>query len=438
MNKFNQYIENNLLPYSSKIAANRYLAALRDGFIITMPITIIGSFFLLIACFPIPAVSEALANSGWATYLFKVSGATFDVLAIFVCLGISYSLAKSYKLDGLTVAAISLVSFFILTPNTVTSSTGEVVFGAIPTQWLGSQAIIVSIIVAILATDIFNLVANKWKWTIKMPASVPPAVANSFSALIPGALIIILVWLIYVTIDKLSGGNQFFGSLVFSVVQLPLQNITDSLVGIIASVFAQQFLWFFGLHGSAIMGGITGTIFAANSLTNLALYQAGNLTLEAGARIVTFEFMSFFTNMGGAGATLGLVILMTTGLIKSVRYKKLGVLSVTPGFFNINEPVIFGLPVVLNPVLALPWILIPILNGVIAYCAIYFGIVPPLNGLAIPWTTPVIISGLITCGIAGAILQALLLVLDGYLWYIFIRILDKQAWKEEKAEQSNA
>lgn len=174
-------------------------------------------------------------------------------------------------------------------------------------------------------------------------------------------------------------------------------------------------------------------LLLANNADNLALYKAGKLTLENGGHIVTQAFMDQFITVTGSGMTIGLVVFMLVRA-KSVQMKTLGKLEIVPALFNINEPILFGLPLVLNPLLAVPFILTPLISGFATYFAIYFGIIPPFNGIYVPWTTPAIISGLIVGGWQGALWQALMLVMTGFTYLPFARKYDKVLLAEEQGD----
>lgn len=268
-------------------------------------------------------------------------------------------------------------------------------------------------------------------FTIKLPEQVPANVAASFTALIPGAAIVTVATAIY-GIFKL-GFNTTMVEWIYAKIQTPLQHATDGLLGVVVVAFLPVFLWFFGVHGATIVGGIMTPLLLANNADNLALYKAGKLTLDNGAHIVTQSFMDQFITVTGSGMTIGLVIFMLVRA-KSVQMKTLGKLEIVPALFNINEPILFGLPLVLNPLLAIPFILTPLVSGFATYAVIAMGIIPPFNGMYVPWTTPAIVSGLIVGGWQGALWQAVMLVMTGFMYYPFARKYDKVLLAEEQGD----
>ena len=192
------------------------------------------------------------------------------------------------------------------------------------------------------------------------------------------------------------------------------------------------FLWFFGIHGSTIVGGIIGSVLTANSLANQAILDSGMaLTIENGGRIVTQQFLDQFINVTGAGMTIGLVIYMIF-FAKSAQCKELGRLGGVPGLFNINEPILFGTPIVMNPFLAIPFIAMPVISGLILYFSIAVGLVPMFGGVMVPWTTPPIVSGFLVGGWKMAVLQTFILALSFFVYLPFIRKIDKMNLQSEK------
>ncbi len=219
-------------------------------------------------------------------------------------------------------------------------------------------------------------------------------------------------------------GNAF--DFIYKVLQMPLQKVGDSLGAMLGVYFFAHVLWLFGIHGTNITGSVFNPILYALSAENLSALQAG-LPLP---HIINQQFQDLFATYGGAGSTLSLLIAMFA-FCKSKRVKELGKLAILPGIFNINEPIIFGLPVVLNPIIAIPFIAVPMINIVICYVTMYFKLVPICNGVIMPWTTPPIISGFLSSGWQGALLQIFLIALGVLIYYPFIKTMDKQYLKDE-------
>lgn len=441
-------LQEKMLPPIMKFANSKIIVAIKDGIIITMPLTLIGSIFLLIANFPFPS-KDIWANwmlnifgAGWADPLNQVVGATFNILALAAVFGIASQYAKNEGCDPVSAGILGLVSFLIISPSFATvdaatkiggvvTKTADKLGGVIPTGWTGGKGMITAILVGLFAGYVFSWFIKR-DIRVKMPEGVPDGVTNAFSALIPGAVIITFSMLVYIFFGKVSGGTAI--EWIYKILQIPMQGITDSLGGAIAIPFLISFLWWFGVHGATTVGGVMQAIYQANALGNQDVIKAGGHLITSGAgknaHIVAQQFQDNFLTMGGTGITIGLVLAMLL-FAKSERLKTLGKLSLVPGLFNINEPVLFGFAMVLNPFMFIPFILVPVMSGVVTYFAIYSGLVPAFTAVQAPWTTPPILSGLIVAGWQGAVLQAVIIVIATLIYLPFFRIQDKQYLKEE-------
>lgn len=292
---------------------------------------------------------------------------------------------------------------------------------------------VTAIIIGLLVGMIYSWFLRK-NITIKMPAGVPQGVANSFAALIPGAVIIVGATIIY-TIFKY-GLNTTFIEWIYKMIQTPLQGLSDSLGGVIVMCFLIPSLWWFGVHGSTIVGGVMDGILITNATSNQAIIDSGlPLTIENGGRIVTQQFKDCVVNLSGAGATIGLVICMLF-LAKSAQSKQLGKLAIVPACFNINEPVIFGTPIVMNPFMAIPFIATPVVIGVLQYLAISMGLIPLYTGVVVPWTTPPIISGFLTGGWRTALFQVVVIAISTAIYFPFFKKVDNMNYENEKSAQN--
>lgn len=422
-----------LSPIANSLSKNKVLSAIRDGFLITTPIVIIGSIFLLIANFPINGYTEFMAGifgEGWDQYLGRVTAIAFDCIALLSSFAIGYCYAREKGIaNRVSAATVALVSFLIVTPQRhpdfVNVENSEQVFRGFSFGNFGTAGIFLSMIVAIVAVSIFAWAVKK-KLVIKLPDGVPPAVMDSFAALIPAALAMIFFFIINIIISHTS--YEYLHNLIYEVLQAPLVGLGKFALFEVIYQFLSTLFWFFGINGPAVTNTIFSPIHKALTLENYEAAQAGLKMTN----IFTAGFSDFFCNFGGGGSTLGLVIMMAF-LAKSERMKVLGRLSLPAGIFGINEPIIFGLPIVLNPIMIIPFILSPIVNTVIAYLATISGFIPVTSGIQLPWTTPIGFSGyLITGSFKAVILQLGLLALNMAIYYPFMKLLDKQYLEDEK------
>lgn len=424
-------IFNKFLDGFMKVVNTKSMIAIKDGFLLTMPITLVGSIFLLVANFPLPTWGnwmEGIFGTDWQVPLNQVSGSTFDILAIVAVLGISYTYAKNEKIDAISTSILSLVSFLILTDSFVLAENGETIAGVIPKGWTGGNGVITAIIVGVVVGKVFTFFIKK-NITIKLPDSVPSGVSNAFSAMIPGLVIMGGSMLIFIATTSL--GNVSLTELIFDVLQTPLQNLSDTLAGGLIMTILMSVLFWAGIHGPNIVMGIMGPILTANSLANTQILESGqDLIVGDNAKIMTIQLIDVFAKFGGQGITIGLLIAAFM-VAKSSRIKEISKLSLTPSLFNINEPIIYGLPIVFNPIMLLPFVLVPLTGVLITYGAIITGFMPPFTAVSVPWTTPPLISGFILAGWQGLVVQLVIIVAATAIYFPFVKKLDSQYVSEE-------
>lgn len=422
-----EFLNDKVIPKIMSFINTKPISALKDGLLYAMPMMIIGSVFLLLAFFPYQPIADWFAAVGLTPVLSQVYESTFNLMAMIAAIGIAYTYVKNENFPGLPAGVISLCCFILIQPSAVATESGSV--GVILRSWIAGKGMIGAILIGLFTGIIYTYFLKK-KLTIKLPAGVPVGVANSFTALIPGFVIVMLAATIYTLTEIIWKTTPI--ELIYTAIQTPLQGLTDSFGGVLIMCFMIPFLWFFGVHGSTIVSGIMTPLLSANTAENQAILAAGKeLTLENGGHIVTIQFLDNFVIMTGAGITIGIAIYLAF-LAKSKQGKQIGKISIGPAIFNINEPITFGLPIVLNPLMIVPFILMPVLVGTIQYWAIYFGLVPMYGGVLAPWTTPPVLSGLIVGGWRAALLQIVILALSTIIYFPFVRAVDKMYLKQEK------
>lgn len=424
------FIQEKLLPAVMKFVNTKGVTALKDGLIYTMPLTIVGSVFLLLSNFPIEAVVNWLDSMSLLEPLHQAYGATFNIIALVGVMAIAYKYVSNEGYEGFSAGILGAVSLIILMNPTAINEDGAMVGNVIDKTWTAGQGMIAAIIVGLVVGYIYSWFLNKGI-RIKLPAGVPDGVSNAFTALIPTAAIITLMTVIYGFFYLVL--DTTFTEFIYTMIQSPLQGLTDSLGGVIVATLLTPLLWWFGVHGTAVINGILGSLWQANALANQAIIDQGlELTIENGGRIVTNQFIDQFTTVTGTGLTLGLVVYLIF-FAKSQQSKQLGRLGGVSGLFNINEPILFGTPIVMNPFLAIPFILMPVFSGVLLYLLMSIGIMPLFTAVSVPWTTPPVISGFIVAGWRGAVYQIFILVLSFFAYLPFIRKIDKISYENEQA-----
>lgn len=438
MNRLETVFEK-VTPAFARFANAKPVLAIKDGFILTMPMTIIGSLFLLILALPIPGWGKfmtGLFGADWTLPLTQVVGATFDILALIGVFGIAYSYVKNEKIEGVPAGILGIIAFLIITQSSVLSKSGEVVTGVVPKVWTGGQGVLASIVVGLVVGFIYSQFIKRGI-RIKMPDGVPPGVSNSFSALIPGLAIITLSVVTFAVFQAFA--DRTFTEVVYDVLQAPIQNLTDTLAGAVLIMILMSVMWWCGIHGAAIIMGIMGPLLTANALQNQAIIDSGKeLVVGDNAKIVTIQFLDVFTKLGGTGITVGFII-ATLIVARSAHLKQLGKLSLAPSLFNINEPVIFGMPIVFNPIMFVPFVIVPAIASFMVYFSILWGWVEPFNALQVPWTTPPVISGFLISGWQGALLQLATIAMSVAIYLPFVRMQDQLSYGEElKAQEEHA
>lgn len=422
-------------PLATKLGNNRVLLAIRDGFLITTPLLIVASIFLVLTNFPIPGFSEFMAQflgKGWENHINPIVTSTFDVIALIGVIGIGYRYGQALEVDAIASAAVSLVSFLILTQHVHTAYVNEAdkAFKGLQFSHLGSAGLFLAMITALIAVKIFATVRQKG-WVIKLPDGVPPAVTASFAALIPSMLVMITFLGLRFVFALTDYG--YAHTFIYKILQTPLMGFGQSVFFEPIYQFLSTLFWFFGINGPAVTNTVFNPIHLSLTAENLAAFNAG----EPLKNIFTGPFGDFFANFGGGGSTLSLVLCMLFAG-KSQRMKKLGRLSIVPGIFGINEMVIFGLPVVLNPIILVPFLLVPLMNTVLATLATMAGIIPYTTGATLPWTTPLFFSGWFATGsVIAGIFQICLVALGCLVYYPFFKVLDKQYLHEETVTETN-
>lgn len=411
-------------PAMTKLANNSTLKGISAGMMGSIVVTLVGSICLLLAVFPVEAVSNFIESIGIRDVLFKINSVTIGCLALYMVFMITNALVKEYnnKEDSVSAAVVALLSFLIVTPLGAT----EEGVGAIPTTWLGAAGVFSAMIISIVVAKLFVAIKRKG-WTIKMPDSVPPMVSRTFESLVPGVIIALIFIVLSIVFDKTSYGSMH--QFVYSIIQTPLQNIGGSLGAMCAFTIIAQLLWFFGIHGNNVISPIYTPIWLALDLANQAAVAEGGM--GAGTNIIGLAFFNTFT---WGGCVIGLVLMMLF-MSKSTQYKSMGKVAIVPALFGITEPVIFGTPLVLNFVFFIPFVFGNVIAILIAYVAIASGLVPTLMGASTIFGLPLGFFAAIQGSWKIIVLQLVVMAVVALFWYPFFRKADNDAYKLEQAKK---
>ncbi len=394
------------------------LASIRDGFVALMPLIIVGALVLVVLQFPLcfrdeaACYFESVLPENISGSLWSVFSVTFGLLSLYVVLSVSYSLARRRGLDPLMPVFFAFMSYILVaSPGLPDGEAGT---------FLDNSGMFTAIVISVVSVEVFSFFMKRGL-TIKMPDGVPPAITAAFAALVPGAVLAFGWWLIRFVLNfDLAAG-------LFQVLSAVVPAASTYVATAIAETF-HAFLWTMGIHGDLTIGIALEPVWQANIAANAQAVADG---LKPTA-IYTSLFRSFVVP-GGSGATLPLAIYFTRS--KSERLRRVGWLGVWPGIFNINEPITFGAPVIFNPVLAIPFILITFLNTTVAYLATAAGLVSPTY-IAAPWTLPTPILMFLATGYDWrAIILAIIVefVIPGIIWFPAFKAWEKQVMQKEEA-----
>lgn len=432
MEKITKWLEKYLMPIAAKLSANRYLSAISNGFTALLPVIMVGAIFTLLANLQIDVYQNAIAAVGLDTIFAYPATVTTNLLAVYASFTIANALAKNLGMadHAISCGTISLLAFLILIPQGVSGTTdaGEVVevSSAISTSYLGSAGLFSAIICGLLVPTIYKFFIDR-NITIKMPDQVPPTISKAFAGMIPAFAITIIFCLVRYGFSFTSYGD--FNTFLYTVIQTPLLGLAANPLSFVIVLLMCQIMWFFGIHGGMVVSSVRNMIFLPLSLENLEALSAG----EEMVNLVTDSMWFTTAQIGGAGGTLSLCIYLAF-FAKSSRYKSLGRMALPSSLCGINEPLTFGIPIVMNPMLLIPYVVTPIVTFLIAYACEYFGIIPLYNGTVIPTGTPVILSAFLANGWQAAVLQVILIAVGFLIYYPFIKVLDDRAYAEEQGE----
>lgn len=422
MDKLTEKMEQILVPVATKVGNNKILKAISTGFNMIMPLIIIGSIFSMVATIDLGSYQSLLESTGLKTILSLVGTFTTEFLSVYVAFAITYAYVSEQNKTGAAISAgfMAIMAFLIMTPLT-TAIVNETEITALTFDYLGSKGLFTAMLVGLLVGYIYMFVLDRG-WTIKMPSGVPPTVSQSFSALIPGFIIGAVFLVIHGLFAYFTG--ETFSEWFYALIATPLSALSGSLATYMLLTFVGTLLWFFGIHGGQVTGPFYMILYMQAGIENQAAYAAGQPMLN----IITFAWL--YLLIGGAGCTTGLNIDMLL-FGKSERYKALGKLSIIPQLTGINEPLIFGMPMILNPIMAIPFFLAPQVLIVITYVMMYFGLASyPIMATGAAGT-PIFLGGYLICGISGIWLTLIQVIVSMVLYYPFFKIQDNMALKDE-------
>lgn len=445
-----RFLEEKFVPLAAKIGSQRHLVAIRDAFVVIMPVTIVGAVAVLINNIQgvfaenglnVMSIYNGYTNfiqsTGIADVMTAVNKGSINMMAVLLVTALGYQMAKGLDGDGIATSVVALTCYLGLAPAVQTLATSytttdaggntleiievagsDFASGGIAGAKLDSNGMFVGMLLTIVVSEIFVRLSKNDKLKITLPDGVPPAVANSFTVLIPAIITVILVVALGTYVNKFTGMNLW--DIIQEFVSAPLNSVADTLGTAILVSFLTHILWVFGLHGANLVGAVTTPIFTPMLVENTAAFENHQEIPNIVAGV------DLFTKLGGSGSTLGLIIAVLL-FGKSQAERTVISISIAPGIFEINEPIIFGLPIVMNPIYMLPFILGPVVLSTVTYLLMQWNIIER-GCLTIPWVTPPILSAFLVTGggFRAAIYQVIEIVFLVLLWTPFVLMSNKQ------------
>ena len=420
---------NKMNTIAYKVSSNKYLFAIREAFVSNMPLIITGSFATLFSSV-LCSTTSGLAQFDTFTFLAdyaplftSINYATMNLMAIFICFLVGSSIGKSNGHNERFTGLLALAAYIITIPTEVISEIdgkSVTILNVIANVNTNAQGLFLAMLIGIVSIVLFSKLMNVKKLRIKMPEAVPQSIADSFSSLLPTILTLFLISLVSFSFRAIT--NMYLSEAILQTLQVPLQGVMQHPLGILVIILVTQVFWFFGLHGANITSAIREPLMYVALAANIDAVAAG----ISPNMITSKPFWSMYCTIGGSGCTMGLLIAIFL-FSKRDDYKAIGKLSALPAIFTINEPLIFGLPLVLNPIMMIPFILAPLVSATIGYFSTLIGFAGAAF-VEVPWTTPVFFNSyLATGGSVGAVITQLICLIVAILIYFpFVKLANKE------------
>ena len=443
MSKFIDTASEKLLVIAGKISNQKHMASIKNAFYTLMPVILTGAFCTLISNVVCSTTTEGISLAklpgmswlGIFTDLFTACNyATLNFFTIAAVFLIGMELAKQNGMgDSPDSGVVALCSYVATLSTRVTTTVDDVevtVTNVISSDYTASRGLFLGMIIALVSVEIYSAITKSHVFDFKMPDSVPANVTKSFSALLPFAFTVLICGAVNFATNKIFGLSLY--QIVYTFLQGPLESVMQGLPGLLILMLVAQLFWCIGIHGNQIIKAVRDPLLNAAILANTDLVAQG-VTDMSQYNVINMSFWDTYMSLGGSGCTLGLIIAIFI-FSKREDYKAIGKLSIGPAIFEINECMTFGLPIVLNPYLVIPFIITPLITGTIGY----FATVSGFAGVALyamPWTTPPIISAwLSTGGSIGAVITQLICIAVAVLIYIPFVLLANHERQATEAE----
>jgi PTS system, lactose/cellobiose family IIC component len=414
--------------FATKVNSLRYIMVIKNAFTALIPVIITGAFGTLFSAMVFDA-DNGLAKISFLHFLAdlkpiasSISYVTLSFLTIYAVFLIGIELAKLNNVKGTFPGVVAVMSYLSVNPTVYEFMNGDksiLVENVLAKQYSDTKGLFLGMFIAILSIELYCWLGRQERLQLKMPDTVPTNVSNSFSALFPTILTVAIISTLGFAVKAMSG--MYLYDIIYNVIQRPLEGMVQGLPGILLLMLIAQIFWIIGIHGNQMIKPVREPLLLAAIAVNTEAFEAGKEI----PNIITMPFWDMYMSMGGSGVTIGLLIaILLVGKREDMR--QITKLSLAPGVFNINEPVIFGMPIMLNPILAIPFILVPIITGTIGYIATSIGFAAKAV-VMVPWPMPPLVNGyLATAGDIGAVITQLVCIVVSILVYLpFVMVANK-------------
>ena len=414
--------------FATKVNSLRYIMVIKNAFTALIPVIITGAFGTLFSAMVFDA-DNGLAKISFLHFLAdlkpiasSISYVTLSFLTIYAVFLIGIELAKLNNVKGTFPGVVAVMSYLSVNPTVYEFINGDksvLVENVLAKQYSDTKGLFLGMFIAILSIELYCWLGRQERLQLKMPDTVPTNVSNSFSALFPTILTVAIISTLGFAVKAMSG--MYLYDIIYNVIQRPLEGMVQGLPGILLLMLIAQIFWIIGIHGNQMIKPVREPLLLAAIAVNTEAFEAGKEI----PNIITMPFWDMYMSMGGSGVTIGLLIaILLVGKREDMR--QITKLSLAPGVFNINEPVIFGMPIMLNPILAIPFILVPIITGTIGYIATSIGFAAKAV-VMVPWPMPPLVNGyLATAGDIGAVITQLVCIVVSILVYLpFVMVANK-------------
>lgn len=440
MNPIFSFLERHLMVLSGALSQNKLLMAIKDAFILGIPFTVVGSFSGLIKM-QLQYFAGDAANAGLLKIIVDMLGfinhTSLGLIGIVIVLASSYFYAKSLnrdnpKLNPFMASIVSLMAYMLTIPTKISGTEGVSLDGY-AMNYFNYEGMFAGLLIGLITTGLYNRL-SKSKFTITLHESVPPAIMESFLALIPLTVVMSLFAAIKLIVAAL--GYVSLQAMIQALIMAPLMSVGTGLPAILIVILLMQLLWFFGLHGFSIMWGVISALWLPLFLQQVDLFSKTQ-DVSLITQVAPNTISNIYAMIGGSGSTLALIAVLLLLAKKDSAERAVAKMSSVPGLFNINEPIIFGLPIVLNPTMFIPFIGVPLVNAVIAYFAISSGMVAPMVVLN-AGVEPVLLNAFVlgNFNITPVLMMLSLFVLDMFIYAPFVRIMLKQRAAEQQKQEA--